>query len=425
MFYPLMYGEEEIQTPLNPEQVAWSIEPNHVTGKPDTVLAVREALNKPVGECAELLSGDRVKKAVLLVDDLTRSTPQSEIIPELLNFLNNRGIPDSAISAIIAVGTHRKMKDDEIRRRFGDEATRRIPFTNHEFENTAMLVDLGRTPAGTPVVVNRIYHEADLKIAIGAVVPHMYAGWSGGAKMVQPGISGGETTAGTHLAAGRLGFNAILGKAANPVRDEIQEVGRISKLSLIFNVVQNQAGQLVGAFFGEPSAAYKKAVECAKTVYEVKVSRQVDCVVCSCFPCEQDIWQTQKPLLTACMLCREGGTVLLLSRCPDLVDDQHPLFCRAAGKTLEDVERSISNAGLREAIDAGALMGLLPFLQSRKIHFVSEPHARKEIEGFGCHYEGNNPKIAIESLAASLPKETVYGVIKSHAGDIVPIFDCE
>lgn len=423
MFFPLMYGPAEIKARLNPGQVAWSIEPNHVSGKPETVLAVKEALSNPIGKFDEPFRKAGVKRAVLLVDDLTRSTPQREIIPEVLNYLNDRGTPDSAISALIAVGTHRKMNVDEIRHRFGDEATRRIPFKNHEFDNPAMLVDLGRTPGGTPVVVNRIYHEADLKIAIGAVVPHMYAGWSGGAKMVQPGISGGETTAGTHLAAGRLGFDAILGKAVNPVRNEIQEVGRISGLSLIFNVVQNQAGELVGAFFGDPVAAYRKAVECAKTVYEVKVSSQVDCVVCGCFPCDQDIWQTQKPLLTACMLCREGGTVLLLSRCPDLVNDQHPLFCQAAGKTLVDVERSISNAGLREAIDAGALMGLLPFLRTRKIHFVSEPSAQREIEGFGCHYEGNDPVTAIESLVTSLPKETIYGVIKSHAGDIIPIFD--
>ena len=153
------------------------------------------------------------------------------------------GVPDEDITILIGLGTHRTMDEAECRARYGREATTRARVENLS-QDPADFVDLGVTPLGVPVFVSRRYLESDLSIAVGNIIPHMYAGWAGGAKMIQPGVSNRVTTAKTHLMAGPRVYE-ILGDVDNPVRQEMEQIARDSGLKFIVNVVLNRDGQVV------------------------------------------------------------------------------------------------------------------------------------------------------------------------------------
>ena len=160
---------------------------------------VIRALERPIGSgpLREIVKG--AGKVVIVADDNTRLTPTDRILPVLLDEMNAAGVKDSQITVIIALGTHRFMTPQEILEKFGAEVVRRVAVKNHDYKNPAGLVDLGTTPNGTHVTVNREAYEADFKIGVGSIVPHHIPGYAGGAKIVQPGICGERTTAETHL----------------------------------------------------------------------------------------------------------------------------------------------------------------------------------------------------------------------------------
>jgi nickel-dependent lactate racemase len=419
----LRYGKTELVSRIEEERLLWSIAPKKVEPISDETTAITYAIDHPFGDkdiqgLAKHRSGGRI---ALLVDDWTRTTPHKKILPVLLDRLNKAGIPDHNITAIIAVGTHRKLRDQEILDRFGTDIQKRISFMNHDFDNAEELVNLGKTKAGTPIIVNKKYFESDIKIAVGSIVPHMYAGWSGGGKMVQPGISGGETTARTHLLAARLKFGEVLGKLHNPVREDINEVIRQAGLDFIINVVQNIEGDLIKVVAGAPIEAHRAGVASAEDVYTISLPAQAEIVLASCYPNDHDLWQAQKPLLTACLACKPKGIVLLLCPCPEVVGAEHALYCSGSSKSLDYLEELIGKSSLRDQIDAAALIGLYPYIHSRKILFISEEKARHEIEGLGFAWLGSNPDKVLKSLLNGPSyRHMNVGIIQSHAGDLVP-----
>lgn len=419
----LKYGKSDLHLEIDKDRLFWVTAPNGIRPVTEETSAIASAIDHPLGD-KDIPSLARRKpggSVALLVDDGTRTTPHKKILPILIGRLNQAGIPDRNITAIVAVGTHRKLTDQEIRARFG-EVRDRISFSNHEFDQPGELVHLGTTTAGTPIVINKRYYESDIKIAVGAIVPHMYAGWSGGAKMVQPGISGGETTARTHLMAARLGFGNVLGKFDNPVRRDMNEVILQSGLDFIINVVQNVEGELINVFAGSPIEAHRAGVVAAQTVYSVSVPQEADIVIASCHPSDQDVWQAQKPLLAGCLMSRPNGTVIMLCPCPETVGETHPLYWNSSSRTREQIEEVIEKSALRDQIDAAALLGLYPYIRSRNILFVSEEKTRHEIEGLGFKWLGNRPKGIVAELLDGPYRKASVGVIQSHAGDLVPQF---
>ena len=163
---------------------------------------IREALDNPIGSESLRQAARGKASALVLIDDITRETPADLLLPPVLDDLEAAGIAADDILVMIALGTHRPMTDGEIRHKVGDEVLARVQVTQHD-HRTAPLRDLGVTPSGTPIEVNEHLFEADIVIGTGAVVPHHIAGFSAGAKIVQPGVSGAATTAATHMFSAR------------------------------------------------------------------------------------------------------------------------------------------------------------------------------------------------------------------------------
>lgn len=318
----LPYGHEQRTIEIPEANLAWIEGPRHAPPIPDIEATVREAIRKPIGSptLTELVARHG-KQTLLLIDDSTRSTPQKLILPILLDELNAAGVPDSEISGVIALGTHRWMSEREIEQRVGAAVLRRIPVTNLSHDPKD-FEDLGVTPLGIPIHVSRRYLESPITIAIGNIIPHMYAGWAGGAKMVQPGVTSALTTGRTHLIAGPRVYD-ILGNVDNEVRKEMESIAIQSGLKFIVNVVLDASGAVAGIVAGDVVKAHRAGVEIARPIYTIELAEKPDIVVASSHPADRDLWQGFKPVNNCGMLAKDGGTLILLIPAPEGIAPDH------------------------------------------------------------------------------------------------------
>ncbi len=187
------------------------------------------------------------------------------------------------------------------------------------------FVDLGITPLGIPIHVSRRYLETPITIAVGNIIPHMYAGWAGGAKMVQPGVTSAVTTGRTHLIAGPRVYE-ILGNVDNEVRKEMETIAVKSGLKFIVNVVLDAGGVVAGVVAGDVVKAHRAGVEIARPIYTLELSERPDIVVASSHPADRDLWQGFKPVNNCGMLVKDGGTLILIIPAPEGIAPDHTLL---------------------------------------------------------------------------------------------------
>jgi nickel-dependent lactate racemase len=213
------------------------------------------------------------------------------------------------------------MTQEEIDARVGPEIVAAYPVLNHEWDDPGTLLDLGVTPNGTPIQVNRLIQEADVCLGIGNVVPHNLAGWSGGGKIVQPGICGKETTNFTHLLAARSP-TSNMGVLENPVRAELEMVARQTNLTGVVNCILDRHGAVAHIVAGESQAAHRQGVALARPIWEVPVPHLADIVLVSSYPADIDFWQANKALYSAEKIVKRGGDIILLTPCPEGLSGQ-------------------------------------------------------------------------------------------------------
>lgn len=309
------YGDAEMRFSLPARNLLAVAEPPPVAPAPDPEAAILRALRAPVDRPPLRELPKPGQRAVVVIDDLTRPTPTAQILPPLLSELC-AGASDLDVTLLIATGTHRAMTPAEIERKVGVEVARAYRVVNHCAWDEANLVDLGRTVNGTPIRVNRLVVEADLVVGVSNVVPHCLAGWSGGAKLIQPGVCGEDTTAMTHQ------LNMItniphLGRLQNPMRREIEAVVERVRFDFSVNVVVDPQWRIVHVAAGAPKAAHEAAVALAEPVWVVPIPALADIVVVSSSPADIDYWQAIKGLFCAEMAVRRGGDIILVSPCPE------------------------------------------------------------------------------------------------------------
>jgi nickel-dependent lactate racemase len=318
----LPYGRDIVEVKINDRNLIGTYSPRDVTSAVDIEGEIRRALASPIGAppLSQQLRGK--KSVVLIADDNTRLTPTDIMIPILLDECNTAGVPDSAITVIIALGTHRPMTDDEIIAKFGAETVRRVAVRNHPYKDTAALVDLGTTRNGGRILINRDVVEADFKTGIGSIVPHHIAGYAGGAKIIQPGVSGEETTAYTHLLAVRAP-RSYLGDRDNPVREELDTMARRVGMHTILNTVLNRQGKVVRAFFGDVVEAFRAGAAESRRIYEIPLPEAADIVLSGSHPCDLDFWQAHKALYPSDIAVKAGGIVIVVTPCYEGVSQMH------------------------------------------------------------------------------------------------------
>jgi lactate racemase len=310
------YGERTLTFDVPDANLLGVFAPPSVPPVADAAAEIIRALAQPIGgpDLAHLVTCAR--KVVLVADDLTRPTPTDLIVPLLLDALNRAGVPDRAIEIVIALGTHRPMTPAEIVVKFGRAVTTRVPVFNHEAFNPVALVDVGLTPSGVRVYVNQRVMNADVVIGLGNIVPHHIPGFSGGAKIIQPGVCGERTSGEVHLLSVRHA-HSLLGMVENRVRQEMETIAERAGLTAILNTVLNGEGRLVGAVFGDPKLAFRQGAALSRQVYGVPMPGLADIVIAGSHPCDIEFWQAHKTLYAAELCVRQGGTIIIVTPCPE------------------------------------------------------------------------------------------------------------
>lgn len=292
------------------------LRPNHVRITEDCEGIITRAIANPIGTppLEQLVRGKR--EVVIIVDDFTRPTPVDRIVPLLLDRLNAAGISDCQIKIVIALGTHRPMTEKEILERLGTDPVRRVHVLNSHFADKGELVDCGVATDGTRLWVDRHVMESDVRIGIGTILPHPVAGWGGGAKIIYPGVGGADTVAHYHLQQTQLTRN-VFGDITSPIRANMERWVEQLGLHFIVNVICTPEGKIYQAVAGHLIEAHRRGVEYAKNVYAVRVKQKADIVVASSYPAGLDLWQAGKGMMSADLMTKDGGTIILVTPCPE------------------------------------------------------------------------------------------------------------
>jgi len=279
---------------------------------PDQRRVVQDALENPIGtgKLEDLLQPDH--SVVIMVDDATRPTPAAKILPFILERIEKVGIPDEAVRIFMGMGTHRPMMEEELRIKLGDSVRERYKVINRDYRE-GDFVPLGQTESGTPIEIDRDVLEADFKIAVGNVIPHISAGWGGGSKMILPGVCSRKTTDMMHLMACIVQpVLEVIGTRDNKPRAEMDTIAERVGLDFIVNTVMDEDKNMLGVFAGHFIGAHRAACEMAKKVMVIPIPAQADILIVSGNPCHFDYWQGVKPYVYSHRAVREGGVIIFM-----------------------------------------------------------------------------------------------------------------
>jgi nickel-dependent lactate racemase len=313
----LAYGRGGLETDFPDDAVV--VAPEHRDAAVDQLETVRRALRQPV---AGPPLRERVKPGqtvAISACDGTRPQPRQLMIPAVLDELDGIIRPED-VTVLVATGTHRANTREELVEMFGAETVDRVRIVNHDARDDSTLQWVGTFGEGVPVWLNTAWCAADVKITTGFVEPHFFAGFSGGPKMVAPGLAGLETVLTLHDAR-RIGHpEARWGVTkGNPVHDDIRAIAAGTGTDFSVDVVLNRDQDVVEAFGGDLFDMHEAAIETARLVAMRPVDRYFDVVVTtnSGFPLDQNLYQAVKGMSAAAQVVRPGGVIVCAAECRD------------------------------------------------------------------------------------------------------------
>lgn len=334
----LDYGDSGVEAEF-PDDRTTVIEPDYPSGVAEPSRALRAAIERPLGSSplSEIVRPGQ--KVAISVCDGTRPQPRELMLRALFEAMPDVRPADIAI--LVATGTHRANSDTELRSMLGQEVVEHYRVVNHDARDPRSLVHVGETSSGVPIWLNREWIEADVRITTGFVEPHFFAGFSGGPKMVAPGLAGLMTTMVLHDARHIAHPHAKWGiTEGNPIHDDIRHIARMTGVQFAFDVTLNGEKQITAAFAGELFAEHARACERSRKEAMRAVKAPFDVVVTtnSGFPLDQNLYQTVKGISAAAQIVKDGGVILCASECRDGLPDHGAyaelLRCRASPDEL-------------------------------------------------------------------------------------------
>jgi len=317
----LLYGRKGLTIDLPDAVRAHVIRKHPMPLLPDPSGAVRQALEKPVGcpSLQELAKGK--KNACILICDITRPVPNGLILPPLVESLTRAGIARKNILILVATGLHRPNEGEELAEVVGSpEILRSIRIENHFAKDREAHVDLGTTSGGIPIMIDRRFAEADLKIVTGLVEPHFMAGYSGGRKVVSPGVAYQDTILMFHRAKileHCKAANCVI--EGNPLHNEQMEIVRATGGVVAVNVVIDERRRLGFVNFGEVEASHALAVAFMRKHAEIRIPRRFKTIVTTSagHPLDKTYYQTVKGMVGVMDILEPGGTIIIASECSE------------------------------------------------------------------------------------------------------------
>ncbi|MEE4275422.1 MAG: nickel-dependent lactate racemase, partial [Thermoleophilia bacterium] len=300
----------------------------------DTAAVLRAALEAPTGAPPLRALAVGRSSAAIVTSDATRAVPDRLLLPVVLDELAAGGLAPDAVTVIVGGGAHRPATAAELRDRLGEDLLHRVRVATHDARRSACL-EVGVTPAGTPVRISRAVVDADLRIALGVVEPHEFAGFTGGRKALLPGVAAYETIVRNHapeaVAHERARPGALNG---NPVHEDMLAALRLAPLDFIVNVALDRKLRPTAAAAGDPQAAHDELVAFVRRTAAVEVPRAPDLIVTGPgAPLDLNLYQALKALIAVEPLVGPETVVVLAAGCADGLGSDEMLqpFDGAAG----------------------------------------------------------------------------------------------
>ncbi len=314
----MRYGTGTLPIEIPDKNVAGVLEISESVPLSDEDGAVRAAIAEPIASSPLAVLAKGRESACIVISDVTRPVPNKVILPPLLETLEHAGISRDKITILIATGIHRPNEGEELEQMVGRYIMDSYRILNHFSQEPENHGYLGRTQKGTPVYIDKVYLESDLKITTGLIEPHLMAGYSGGRKAVCPGVASIETMKvmhGPELMEHPKSSVGIL--EGNPFHREATEIALMAGVDFNLNVAIDKQRRITGVFAGDVVESHRVGAQFVEKQAKVTLPAPADAVVVSSagYPLDATFYQAIKGLLTAVEIVKQGGSILLVAAC--------------------------------------------------------------------------------------------------------------
>jgi len=373
---------------------------------------LQNALDHPIGtkRMEEIFKpGETV---AVITSDETRPMPSSRVLSIVLDRLKSAGIEDQDITVFIARGSHRHTSDEERRRLVGDAVFDRVRCVDSDSEQ---CVRVGMTRRGTPVDIDQRVVEADRRICLGNIEFHYFAGYSGGAKAIMPGVSTPEAIQANHRLL--VDPDACIGKLeGNPLREDLEEGAAMVGADFILNVILDAQKRIIAAYAGDMIKAHRAGCRQLDDIYRFRLNERADIVIVSNggAPKDLNLYQSQKALENARHAVRKGGIIILVASCREgLGNAVFEQWMKEADTPESIVERL--HRGFRLGGHKAAMIALV--LEEADVYLVSDMSREEAEEVFMAPFQ--SAQEALDQAFEKLGRDARV-LIMPYGGSTVP-----
>jgi hypothetical protein len=424
------FGERSTVLTLPKERVGRILQPGQLPPLANAAETLRQALSGEDARAAfaRLTAAQRSGSdpvVAIAVNDYTRPTPLAGVLPVLLEILNSCGVADSRIRVVIALGTHRPMSRSEFRRQAGEAVLDRLGFINPTVDEPSSMIAVGRDPQLGEIRINRSFAEADMKVAVGTILPHGAVGFSGGAKIIIPGLASRDVVERFHERANADPENQA-GRVDSPIRARIEKAVEPLGLDLLISLVVDPWENICGITAGHYVRAHRRAVEHAETLYALPFSGRSRVLVVGSAPADLDFWQAAKAIFNLQSAVEDDGWLVLLAPCPEGIPEEHRLFDRYIGLPPQRLEALLGLSGPPglmvvgedgpvDRVTLAPALALSRFRQRINIAVVSPGLSGQQVQRMGFH-SFDSLEAALRSILDRMPEDQRRVDVATHGG---------
>jgi len=394
MILKLPYGEKELQLQIPKESPITVLAPRARPSIKDVLASAERALKNPIGRGRMNEAVRPRDRVAIIVDNWLRPTPAHQILPAVVSELEESGVKDENVLVAIASGVHRPCTQSELQKKLGKEVVERFRVVQHncryhEAVPASNLVFLGITSRSTPVWINEEVWKADFKVGVSHIGGNPFAGYTGGGKIIIPGVAGWDTIDWNHKMA-LSPLSKYCATEGNIVREDIEESARMAALNMTIDVVLDSENQVVNVTAGDFVKEHREGLKVCKELYEIPMSERADITIVSANPKHDAFFGSAWALLSADIATKKGGTIILAAQCPLGVAHKG---CKYYDACRQYFVRELSPQKVLHDIARGAIPGFIGktvyqisrIISEKNLTILSEGVKESEITEMGAN----------------------------------------
>jgi nickel-dependent lactate racemase len=383
---------------------------------------VRDAIASPIGTPPLLELARGCRSVLIVTDDISRPTPVHRLLPPILETLHAAGLKPSQIEFMLALGTHRFMTPPEIAAKLGADVAATYVVHNHDWKDPQACEFMGKTAQGVEVWINKKVSQTDLVIGIGRIMPIDICGFTGGGKILIPGVCGKITNDEMHWNRIDLDSTAIVGKRDNAVRASIDSLARQAGLDFIVNCGMDLHKRIAFVVAGDLEQAHRRGCELAMDLHAVKIPQPADIVVADSYPFDIEFWQANKALDQAGLAVRRGGVVILVTPCHEGFSATHREILDFGYPTLPEIKKLVHSGQLKSKV-VGVHMAQVGHVlhDHATVILVTSGIPADQVKRAGMQWAAT-PQIALDTALAKVGPQARIAVLEG-AAEMLPIIN--